>query len=256
MNIRPAISQQIPGIDPEAVEPLLRHVRLGRTVRHSAQDVRSPSYAACVRIERSLLTLSRFTLARQHHQYTVRASGPPPQEHPLRRLSMAEYSVLAVVEYFGHSAPVDIARALTLHRSTVLRHLQSLEAAGLVHRDLGDDFYPFLRPLFVVTHEGRGALRLARRTRVRRLERVAARWPREVRDIVALCIEMLASELHDEVEVSELPRQLGGRGFLPKRHILWHHRRPTPAQRLYEQGMPLAQCKIRQSMFPPCAGFS
>ena len=59
------------------------------------------------------------------------------------------------------------------------------------------------------------------------VERVAAQWSPEVRELVAACLELLAADLHDEVEPWALPREMGGRGYVPLRHILWMHREPA-----------------------------
>ena len=234
----PTFSQAIPGIDPDLIDILLACPELALSIRNSARDSHSRSYPACLRIERSLLTLARFTMARQHHQHTVRSAGPLPPEHPLHRVSTAQCSVLAVVEHLGPCAPVDIAAALTLHRSTVLRHLQALEAARLVHRDLGPAYYPFIRPLFVLTHEGRGAMRQMKRLRVRRLEKVTAEWSPGTANLVSACVELLAMRLHDELDTPMLPAEMGGIGGLPFRHRLWLHRGPREAERRRKAAQP------------------
>ncbi len=219
-------SQRIPGIDPELIDAVFNHPLRRSTLMHSGRDHRSLMYGTCTRMDRSLLTLARFTLSRRHHRHTLGLAEPVSELHPIHRVSTGQYSVLAVIQYIGRPAAVDIARSLTLHRTTVLRHLQALEAAGLVMRDLGQRDYPFGRPLFTLTLQGRAAMRLAQRSRVRRLERVASSWPPALRELVASCLEELAAELHDEVGSCALPQELGGHGHLPTRHVRWKRRRP------------------------------
>ena len=193
----------------------------------------------CAEIERCLLLLARFTGGHRQHGSTLRNAGKghvesakerrrrqelaqerraeeptvfssdparlatPVATHAAKRVNTALYPVLAVIEDLVEPHPVDIARVLTLDRSTVIRHLQVLEGRGLIYRDTG--YLMPRRPRFRLTVDGFNAMVAIRRSRIDRLERALSDMPiRECR-LAMRSLRRLAEVLHDEIEAEPLP---------------------------------------------------
>ncbi len=221
-----------------------------QTAREACRSAARPARSLeedCAAIERALLVLARFTGGRRQHQRTIERAGlhhvETWRERRARRvkavarraadlnyrlitdpaafatpvcLPAAElvdaglYPVLAIVEDLIRPRPIDIARALTLERSTIGRHLDRLEARGLVFRHRG---WAIPRsPRICLTVEGFNAMTALRRARIARLAAVVAPWPALERRLTVLCTERLAAALHDDCEAQPLPGELTGTG--------------------------------------------
>lgn len=198
----------------------------------------------CGEIERCLLVLARFTGGRRHHATTLettgvgrlesagerklrhaqararRAADPPPSwwtpdplaqaaplaMHAARQVDSGLYPVLAVIEDLNLARPVDIAKALTLDRSTVARHLDTLERRGLVFRERG--IFRNRRTRVGLTAAGFTAMKALRIARVDRLAAALADEPRLERRLMVLSLRRLAEALHGDAASSPLPRPL------------------------------------------------
>ncbi|MFA4965403.1 MAG: MarR family winged helix-turn-helix transcriptional regulator [Thermoleophilia bacterium] len=209
----------------------------------SAAGRRRPTLARddCAEIERALLTLARFTGGRRHHRRTVGLTGAGRVETVTERRERDElararrerepfppwlsfdpdalatpvllpaaaqveaglYPILAVVEDLFRPRPIDIAQVLTLDRSTVARHLDTLEKRRLIYRERG--FSIRRRPRIRLTVQGFNAMKQVRQARISRLEVAVKTWPQLERRLVVLCLQRLAQALHDEVESVALP---------------------------------------------------
>lgn len=195
----------------------------------------------CAEIERCLLVLARFTGGRRHHATTLETAGvgrletsrerrarhaqarrrlesePPPAwwtpdplataaplaMHAARQVDAGLYPVLAVIEDLNRARPIAIARALTLDRSTVARHLDTLERRGLVFRERG--VIRNLQPQVGLTAAGFTAMKCLRLARVRRLAAALSAEPRLERRLMVLCLRRLAEALHGDAMPSQLP---------------------------------------------------
>ncbi len=224
-------------VDQQRRQPL--HARL------QAAEVPESLTAECAEIERCLLVLARFTGGRRHHATTLDTSGagrlesaserkkrraqarerwiaePPPAwwspdriayaaplgMHPARQVDAGLYPVLAVIEDFNRARPVDIARALTLDRSTVARHIDTLEQRGLVFRERGGT-PGHLRSRVGLTAAGFSAMKTLRDARVSRLADALGGEPRLERRLMVLCLRRLAGALHAEAAHRSLPLPL------------------------------------------------
>jgi DNA-binding MarR family transcriptional regulator len=197
----------------------------------------------CGEIERCLLVLARFTGGRRHHATTLETAGvgrlespderkarhararerretyppwwcspdplaeaAPLAMHPARQVDAGLYPLLAVIEDLNLARPIDIARALTLDRSTVVRHLDTLERRGLVFRQRG--VIRDLRPRVGLTAAGFTAMKALRFARISRLAAALADEPRLERRLMVLSLRRLASALHGEASSATLPRPL------------------------------------------------
>lgn len=196
----------------------------------------------CGEIERCLLILARFTCGRRHHAKTLETAGvgrtetaaerrtrrelalkrhaldPDPYDwnpdpiafatplaaHPATQVDTGLYPVLALIEDLVRARPIDIARALTLDRSTVARHLDTLERRGLVFRERG--IARGLRPRVGLTAAGFTAMKSLRSARTARLARALGEAPRLERRLIVLSLRHLAEALHDGVVPTPLPR--------------------------------------------------
>ncbi len=201
--------------------------------------------ADCHEIERCLLTLARFTGGRRHHARSVADCGAGHVEtaserrqrrslarqrlqnvrsgtctdpdahaapyigHPAALVDAGLYPVLAVIEDLYEPRPVAIAQALTLDRSTVIRHLQTLERRRLVYFDRG--IARRRRPRVRLTVEGFGAMQAIRCARVERLDRIIRSWTEAERRTTTICLMRLARRLHGDVEPISLPPDLSER---------------------------------------------
>jgi DNA-binding MarR family transcriptional regulator len=198
----------------------------------------------CGEIERCLLVLARFTGGRRHHATTLqtagvgrlesaaerkarhaqararRAADPAPwwwtndplagaaplSMHAARQVDAGLYPVLAVIEDLNRARPIDIARALTLDRSTVARHLDTLERRGLVFRERG--IVRNRRSRVGLTAVGFTAVKALRSARISRLEAALGAEPRLERRLMLLSLRRLAEALHGETALPALPRPL------------------------------------------------
>lgn len=198
----------------------------------------------CAEIERCLLLLARFTGGRRHHATTLETAGvgrletwgerrarhaqararresdPAPSwwvpdpiayaaplaMHAARQVDAGLYPVLAVIEDLNRARPIDIARALTLERSTVARHLDTLERRGLVFRERG--VVRNLRSRVGLTAVGFTAMRALRLARVRRLAVALSHEPCLDRRLMLLSLRRLSGALHEEAMSSPLPSPL------------------------------------------------
>jgi DNA-binding MarR family transcriptional regulator len=209
--------------------------------RRSATGQPSTLADDCGEIERCLLTVARFTGGRRHHARTLATAGvgtletaaerrarhaqalrrraldpeyawvtdplaaaAPLSGHGATQVDAGLYPVLAVIEDLYRARPVDIARALTLDRSTVARHLDTLERRGLVFRERG-----LLRrmPRAGLTVTGFNAVKALREARVQRLARALEHEPALERRLMLLCLRRLADALHADVSAAPLPRE-------------------------------------------------
>jgi DNA-binding MarR family transcriptional regulator len=197
----------------------------------------------CGEIERCLLILARFTSGRRHHAQSLATAGvgkletaaerrarhelarrrrardpeytwcndplaaaAPVSGHGATQVDAGLYPVLAVIEDLHRARPVDVARALTLDRSTVARHLDTLECRGLVFRERG--VVRDLLPRVGLTVTGFNAVAAIRGARVRRLAVSLAGEPQLERRLIVLCLGRLAEALHGDVSQGPLPREL------------------------------------------------
>lgn len=198
----------------------------------------------CGEIERCLLLLARFTGGRRHHASTLETSGagrlesanersarhaqararwvaePPPAwwspdpiafaaplgMHPARQVDAGLYPVLAVIEDLNRARPLDVARALTLDRSTVSRHIDTLERRGLVFRERRLSRHR--RSRVGLTAAGFTAMKTLRAARIERLAAALGGEPRLERRLMVLSLRRLAEALHEEAALRPLPRPL------------------------------------------------
>jgi DNA-binding MarR family transcriptional regulator len=197
----------------------------------------------CGEIERCLMLLARFTGGRRHHTRTLEMAGVGHLEtaterrarHDLARRRRAQdplyvwatdplataapicahgatqvdaglYPVLAVIEDLYRARPIDIARTLTLDRSTIARHLDTLERRGLVFRERG--IVTRVRPRVGLTVTGFNAMAALRAARVRRLACALAGGPQPERRLMVLSLRSLVEAPHAEVATAPLPREL------------------------------------------------
>ncbi len=224
-------------MDQQRRQPL--HARL------QAAEIPESLTAECAEIERCLLVLARFTGGRRHHATTLQVSGagrlesagerrarrtqarerwiaePPPAwwspdrlaycaplgMHPARQVDAGLYPVLAVIEDLNRARPVDVARALTLDRSTVSRHIDTLEQRGLVFRERGGT-PKHLRSRVGLTAAGFSAMKTLREARISRLVDALGDEPRLERRLMVLSLRRLAQALHGEAALRPLPRPL------------------------------------------------
>jgi len=224
-------------VDLQTRQPL--HARL------QAAEIPESLAKECGEIERCLLLLARFTGGRRHHAKTLDTSGagrlesagerqtrraqarerwiaePPPSwwvpdriafatplgMHPARQVDAGLYPVLAVIEDLNRARPVDIAQALTLDRSTVSRHIDTLEQRGLVFRERGG-IPGKLRSRVGLTAAGFTAVMVLRTARIDRLAAALGDEPRLERRLMVLSLRRLAEALHDEAALRPLPRAL------------------------------------------------
>jgi DNA-binding MarR family transcriptional regulator len=84
--------------------------------------------------------------------------------HTARQVDAGLHPVLAVIEDLDRARPVDVSRALTLDRSTVARHLDTLERRGLILRERG--LIRDLHPRVGLTAAGFTAMKALRRARI------------------------------------------------------------------------------------------
>lgn len=231
----------------------------------------------CAEIERCLLVLARFTGGRKHHATTLETAGvgrletwgerkarhdqararresdPAPSwwvpdpianaaplaMHAARQVDAGLYPVLAVIEDLNRARPVTIAQALTLERSTVARHLDTLERRGLVFRERG--VARNLRSRVGLTAAGFTAMKTLRLARVRRLTAALSHEPRLERRLMVLSLRRLAETLHRAAMASPLPSplfepnardcDLPTRALSPRAGKLGKQRRRPPAER-------------------------
>jgi DNA-binding MarR family transcriptional regulator len=217
----------------------------GRPVSKLVAAEPPPSLADdCGEIERCLLVLARFTGGRKHHATTLETAGvgrlesarerkerhaqararresdpapswwspdPLAQAAPLamhgaRQVDAGLYPVLAVIEDLNRVRPVDVARALTLDRSTVARHLDTLERRGLIFRERG--IIRDRRPKVGLTAAGFTAMKTLRAARIARLAAALGDEPRLERRLMVLSLRRLAESLHEDTALPPLPRPL------------------------------------------------
>lgn len=198
----------------------------------------------CAEIERCLLLLARFTGGRRHHATTLETAGvgrletwgerrarhaqararresdPAPSwwvpdpiayaaplaMHAARQVDAGLYPVLAVIEDLNRARPIDVARALTLDRSTVARHLDTLERRGLIFRERGS--IRNLHPRVGLTAAGFTAMKALRVARIGRLAAALRDEPRLERRLMVLSLRRLAETLHGEAAARPLPRAI------------------------------------------------
>jgi DNA-binding MarR family transcriptional regulator len=215
-----------------------RHTRL------LAADPPASLVEDCGEIERCLLVLARFTGGRRHHATTLETAGvgrlesanerkarhararirresdPAPSwwtpdrlanaaplaMHAARQVDAGLYPVLAVIEDLNRARPIDIARALTLERSTVVRHLDTLERRGLVFRERG--IVRNRRSRVGLTAAGFTAMKSLRVARISRLAAALGAEPRLERRLMVLSLRRLAEALHGHTALAPLPRPL------------------------------------------------
>jgi DNA-binding MarR family transcriptional regulator len=195
-------------------------------------------------IERCLLVLARFTGERRHHATTLESAGvgplesasarkarhaqararwesdpapswwtpdpiacaAPPAMHAARQVDAGLHPVLAVIEDLNRARPVDVARTLTLDRSTVARHLDTLERWGLIFRERG--LIRDLHPRVGLTAAGFTAMKALRMARTGRLAAALRDEPRLERRLMVLSLRRLAETLHGEATARPLPRPI------------------------------------------------
>lgn len=198
----------------------------------------------CGEIERCLLILARFSGGRRHHVTTLKTAGvgrpesaserearraqararreadpappwwnPDPLAlatplgmHPARQVDAGLYPVLAVIEDLNRARPIDIARTLTLDRSTVARHLDALERRGLIFRERG--VVRHRRSRVGLTAAGFTAAKTVRAARIDRLAAALGDEPRLERRLMVLSLRRLAEALHGDTALPPLPRPL------------------------------------------------
>ncbi len=136
------------------------------------------------------------------------AEAAPLAMHAARQVDAGLYPLLAVIEDLNLARPIDVANALTLDRSTVARHLDTLERRGLVFRERG--VMRNRRSRVGLTAAGFTAMKALRIARISRLAAALADEPRLERRLMVLSLRRLAETLHREAASSPLPRPLFG----------------------------------------------
>jgi DNA-binding MarR family transcriptional regulator len=164
---------------------------------------------AAERMQRRSLVTKRLQGRRPGTCNDPDARAAPYTGHPAALVDAGLYPVLAVIEDLYQPRPIDVARVLTLDRSTVIRHLKTLERRRLVYFDRG--ISRRRRPRVLLTVEGYGAMKAIRQARVERLDRVVRSWTEAQRRTTTDCLASLARRLHDDVEPASLPPELSER---------------------------------------------